>query len=228
MNVFCLIILFILGSSSASFLSVVAVRSHRSESLIYPRSHCDNCKNNLGFIELIPIFSYIFLKGKCKHCHELIDRTSFISEIFLGCLFVIAAFQSSPLDEIVIAINMLYLSLDDLEDMQVSRCFLMFFSVICIIFGHPRFLYLVITIVLTLVLLLINHQEKSIGNADIEFCGALVILIGVNSTIIVVFIACIMALFYLLIHNNYQMKLAFIPFLAFAYWISHLFHCFIK
>ena len=63
-----LIYLFILGLFVGSFYNVVALRLSKNESIVFPGSHCVNCDHKLSWYELIPVFSYIGLRGKCKKC----------------------------------------------------------------------------------------------------------------------------------------------------------------
>ncbi|MFH1874677.1 MAG: prepilin peptidase [Pseudomonadota bacterium] len=60
------------GALVGSFLNVCIVRLPREESIILPRSHCRSCEHQLSWWENIPIFSYLILKGKCRHCQEQI------------------------------------------------------------------------------------------------------------------------------------------------------------
>ena len=63
-----LLYLFLLGLFVGSFYNVVALRLCKNESIVFPGSHCVNCNHKLAWYELIPVFSYIGLRGKCKKC----------------------------------------------------------------------------------------------------------------------------------------------------------------
>lgn len=58
----------IFGAWFASFLNVVAWRVPRGESVVAPPSHCPSCGHRLGWLDLVPIFSYLFLRGRCRYC----------------------------------------------------------------------------------------------------------------------------------------------------------------
>ena len=74
------IIFFVMGLIFGSFYNGVAYRLSNNMSLVKPkRSICPKCKKELGILELIPIFSYIFLKGKCKSI-RLYERIKFKQE----------------------------------------------------------------------------------------------------------------------------------------------------
>lgn len=92
MYVFNGIMCFILGSVLASFYGVMACRLPLNKSIVKPRSHCDYCNHPLAFYELIPILSYLFLKGRCSSCHQKLSKTMIITEIGLGLSFALSYF----------------------------------------------------------------------------------------------------------------------------------------
>lgn len=77
----------ILGICIGSFLNVVALRSLAEKSWIHPPSHCPHCKHKLGFLDLIPVFSFMILKGKCRYCKQTISLQYPLTEIFTGLIF---------------------------------------------------------------------------------------------------------------------------------------------
>ena len=77
----------------ASFYDVFIMRREKNENFLWERSHCDSCHRNLKFYELIPVFSYIFLGGKCKSCGEKIGKDKFLAEILISSLSVFAFFK---------------------------------------------------------------------------------------------------------------------------------------
>lgn len=90
MDIYYGIVLFVFGTVLGSFYNVVGYRLPKGESLIYPSSHCPKCNHKLGTSELVPIFSYIFQKGKCKNCKEKISLFYPIFELSSGLLFMLA------------------------------------------------------------------------------------------------------------------------------------------
>ena len=77
----------ILGSCIGSFLNVVIDRLSSGKSIVTPQSHCDKCKRFLTPLELIPVLSYIYLKGRCKTCHTKLSIQYPLSEIVTGLIF---------------------------------------------------------------------------------------------------------------------------------------------
>ena len=90
MTLYYTIISFIFGITLGSFYNVVGYRLPRNESIVKPPSHCPNCNHRLRAIELVPIFSYIFLKGKCKNCKKKISLFYPLFELTTGILFALA------------------------------------------------------------------------------------------------------------------------------------------
>ena len=88
-----LILAFILGAVFGSFLNVVIIRTPRKESIIGNNnggSHCMSCNHKLGILDLFPIFSYIFLGGKCRYCKAKISPRYWIVELATALLFTLA------------------------------------------------------------------------------------------------------------------------------------------
>jgi leader peptidase (prepilin peptidase) / N-methyltransferase len=81
--------IFIIGLFIGSFLDVLADRLPRNESVAKGRSHCEKCKKELVWYDLIPLFSFIFLKGKCRYCHARLSAYYPIVELTTGIMFVI-------------------------------------------------------------------------------------------------------------------------------------------
>ena len=86
------VIVFLYGIIIGSFLNVVVVRVPRGESIVKVRSHCENCGYQLKWFDLIPIFSYLFLGGKCRKCKAKISAQHLIMEVLNGILYVITFF----------------------------------------------------------------------------------------------------------------------------------------
>lgn len=79
---------FVLGTIIGSFINVLVMRSLRGEQYFWGRSKCDACQRVLKWYELIPLFSFIALRGKCKTCHEPIDVMHPVVELLSGSLFL--------------------------------------------------------------------------------------------------------------------------------------------
>ena len=89
LDVYILLVAAVVGGCIASFLTCMAAR-HGQEGALTKRSHCDSCGHELGARDLVPVFSWLFLKGSCRYCGAKIPPTCVYSEIALGILFMVA------------------------------------------------------------------------------------------------------------------------------------------
>lgn len=92
MDIFFYVIIFIIGALFGSFYTLAVYRIPKRQDILFKHSYCPNCDHKLGFLDLIPIFSYIFLRGKCRYCKEKIRPRYLILEILSGLLFVLMAY----------------------------------------------------------------------------------------------------------------------------------------
>ena len=83
--------IFIIGTLLGSFFSLAIYRIPLKQDITHKRSYCPKCNHRLGFWDMIPILSYIFLGGKCRYCKEKIRPRYICLEIFSGLLFLLFA-----------------------------------------------------------------------------------------------------------------------------------------
>lgn len=88
--VMILLFIFLIGLCVGSFLNVVILRAFSNESIVFPGSKCPKCHKPLKWHHNIPVFSYLFLKGKCAFCSETISVQYPVVELVTGLLFVAA------------------------------------------------------------------------------------------------------------------------------------------
>ncbi len=87
-NLFWLIVSFVFGTIIGSFVNVAILRGEKEESLS-GRSHCPTCGHSLSPWDLVPIFSYLFLKRRCRYCHQPISSFYFWNELIMGSIFAL-------------------------------------------------------------------------------------------------------------------------------------------
>ena len=92
-----LIVLFIIGLVAGSFFNLCIHRLPRSESIVFPASHCPSCGHRLNPIDLIPVLGYLVLAGKCRYCHAPISFRYPLVELLTGGLFVLVALHWPPM-----------------------------------------------------------------------------------------------------------------------------------
>lgn len=82
-------LVFLYGLIIGSFLNVCIFRIIKNESVILPASHCTSCKSNLKPVDLIPVLSYIILRGRCRYCKEKVSIQYPLVEVFTGFIFIL-------------------------------------------------------------------------------------------------------------------------------------------
>lgn len=78
----------LIGALLGSFYLVIGTRLPLKDNVITGRSRCDHCHQVLSWFELIPIFSFLFLRGNCRYCHQKIDISHFLIEVFTSLIFL--------------------------------------------------------------------------------------------------------------------------------------------
>ena len=81
--------IFIFGLIVGSFLNCVIYRLKTEESIVLSRSHCPQCGHRLNWKDLMPVFSFLFLKGRCRYCSKKISWQYPAVEIATGALFLL-------------------------------------------------------------------------------------------------------------------------------------------
>jgi leader peptidase (prepilin peptidase)/N-methyltransferase len=102
MEVLSIIGFTILGMALGSFFNVCIDRLPREESILNPPSHCEACHHRLGPKDLIPIFSYLWLRGRCRYCHQPIPRRLFLVELVTAAIFPLLYLSYGLTSEFVI------------------------------------------------------------------------------------------------------------------------------
>jgi leader peptidase (prepilin peptidase)/N-methyltransferase len=92
---------FIYGSLLGSFLNVVIFRLPRNEDLVFKRSNCPNCHYQINWYELFPIFSFIFLKGRCSKCKTKISFRYPLTELIVALMVVFLLPSDFDLNSII-------------------------------------------------------------------------------------------------------------------------------
>ena len=87
MQIFISILLFLTGLLLGSFFNVCIYRIPREESIVFPASHCTSCNRQLTWTELLPVFSWLALGGKCRTCKSRISIQYPLVELITGLLF---------------------------------------------------------------------------------------------------------------------------------------------
>lgn len=129
-------IVFLFGISIGSFLNVVILRLPRNESLIKRSSHCMTCGAKIRAIDLIPVFSWLALRGKCHSCGEKISPRYPVVETLNGLLFVLAFFVLDLNAEAIITCVLMSLlvvvGFMDWDTMEIDERVLAFIAILTV------------------------------------------------------------------------------------------------
>lgn len=123
---------FFLGGCIGSFVNVVALRTANDTSFLRGRSHCPKCGATLRGVDLIPVLSYLFLRGRCHACHARISLRYPVTELVSGGLFMLCLWQYGlsleALNACLLASLLLCVFLTDLDTLTIPNglvlCFL--------------------------------------------------------------------------------------------------------
>ena len=223
------LLIFMIGTCFGSFISCMAQR-YIAHTSILGRSHCDYCGHTLHLLDLIPVLSYILLKGQCRYCHHKLNKNLLIHEVTAGFLFVLFYLHDG--------LNILYLS---------HICILTCFYIISIIDFHLyeipdsyllislltsfKMIYLKESLLFLLFLILFVYLfykiegKEGLGGGDIKMLGVCTLSLGFYQTLSILSIACFLGIIFSFI--NKKKMIPFGPFIAIGWLTISLFDSFI-
>lgn len=228
------IIIFIFGIVLGSFYTVVGERLPENKSIVTPPSHCPKCNHILKFYELIPVFSYLFLGGKCLKCKQKIPVLSTIIELTTGILFLLSYLHYGISVKLFIAlvfISMLMIIIvSDIRYMVICDEILiigniLIFTLLIIDIGLKNSLISVVNgLICFLIMLVIKKlgdiifKRESMGGGDIKLMFTFGLTMGVASSVASIFLSSFIGLpiSLILMKNNSSHEIPFGPYLSVA------------
>ena len=150
MRICFLIGLFILGACLGSFLCCEARRLYlKGKEKLGPRSVCLSCKTKLKWYDNIPIFSWLFLRGKCRKCSKKIGALEFLSELGVGLAFLCLGTTFDPFNTVALDWPIFIITLI----LTLILCFLAIYDGMC---GELPLIFLFLAIIFSLVLVVLK------------------------------------------------------------------------
>jgi len=112
--IFYYVLFFSIGITFGSFFTLAVHRIPLKQDITHTRSYCPKCNHRLEFLDLIPVFSYLFLKGKCRYCKEPIRIRYLLLELLTGSIFLAVGIKVGLLIffDLAILINTIFLLLN--------------------------------------------------------------------------------------------------------------------
>lgn len=198
-------LVFILGLVLGSFYNVVALRTLSGENLAFPPSHCSNCNHQLHRKDLVPVFSWLFLKGKCRYCGDKISPIYPIGELLTATSYTIIFHQfgltMEGLIQLVFITVMIWATMSDLKATMVPDRFVVIgiLSVFILraIHGVNLGYYLIsMLIAFGLLLFILIASNGKMGGADVKLYALIGLSIGWQSSLASLFYASIIAILF--------------------------------
>lgn len=216
----------IFGLCFGSFLNVLILRLPKGENIAFPASHCFSCGRKLKFYHNIPLFSYIFLRGKCGFCASKISFQYPLIEAISGILVVLMYLKfGTSAESTLIAIAILLLLALSAIDWKFSEVpdnlnfSALVFGLAGGLFWHRDFIFVVgsaFAFAGFFTLLRFAFQsfakKEAMGEGDIIIVATMAGILGWQIAFIAIFLGALFSLCVLLLKGR-DFKLPFIPFL---------------
>lgn len=235
------LVLIIGGLMVGSFLNVCIYRIPLKLSIIAPRSHCTTCDHVLSAWENIPVFSYIFLRGRCSSCRERISFRYPLVELLTALVFLVVygrfGWSADFLIYLVFAALLIVITFVDLDHMIIPNGFLLFGILpglgLAALNWDQVHTYLIGALGLGAGFYLIGllgnlvFKKESLGMGDVKFVALIGLMLGWANGLVAVFAAFISALvlFAALLpfgKISFSQKVPFGPFLSLGAFIGFL------
>lgn len=242
MNTLFLVWLFIVGTVFGSFFGVVGTRLSEGKSIVKPRSHCNYCNHILKWYELIPIFSYIIQRGKCRNCKKNLSIFYPIVELLTGFLFAVCyfcfGFSIEFLMSLLIVSFLVIVIVSDLTYLIIPDEVTLFFSIVVIIIklfglGIRESLFSILSGILLfslmyIIMLMGNKifKKETLGGADIKLMFFVGLILQPSLGIFSIFFSSCLALPVSLISllKNKNNVIPFGPFILIAVFLIYCFY----
>lgn len=228
--VYLLVLCVILGLCMGSALNCLAWRIANKKSWTKGKSICPACRHELHTLDLIPLFSYIFSKGKCRYCGEKISPRYPLTELGLAIIFAAVflrfGFTLYTLDIMVLASCLFTLSLIDLDTMTIPDRFLIIPAVCHLVYayyygGFASVWYalwhgLVLGGAVLLLSLFMDKvlKKESMGGGDIKLLFVLGLFLDLPECLLLLVFSCVLGLVMALLLRRSEKAFPFGPALS--------------
>lgn len=195
------ILIFLYGLLIGSFLNVVIYRVPEKQNIVTTRSHCMSCGYELKWYDLVPLFSYLALGGKCRKCKAKISVQYPLIEVLNGILYlVVFAKWGLSVDSLLYCLlfsALIALSVIDFRTYEIplgiNGCILLL-GVLQVVFHLSLWKdYLIgfLAVSLPLYFLFMITKGRGIGGGDVKLMAVCGLVIGWQNIILAFFLGCI-------------------------------------
>ena len=227
---------FLYGIVIGSFLNVCILRIPAKESIVSTGSHCMNCGKKIKWYDLVPVFSYVILKGRCRQCKEKISAQYPIVELLNAVcyliLFLVKGFSVNTICLCLASSALIVISFIDFRTLEIPvslNVFILCVAVFNLAFDYTNWLSYIIgffAVSVFLFICFIVTGGKGIGGGDIKLMACAGLLVGVKEIVFALVVGCIVGSIIQLIRMKVSKAgrlFAFGPYLAIGIFISMLY-----
>lgn len=221
-----ILFIFIIGLFIGSFYNVVAMRTLKGESIVVSRSHCTSCGHILGPLDLVPVFSYIFLRGRCRYCKVKISPLYCFGELITGItlayLYWIFGLSFDFAIHAMLGSMLVILVISDLLEKTIPNKIvlvgLLTIFILRIIKGERILFYILSSLgIFSLLFLVMIMSGDKLGGGDVKLYAVIGLAIGIWGSLVSLFLASLFALLLimpLVLTKRINMKhpVPFVPF----------------
>ena len=196
------ILFFLFGITVGSFLNVLIYRIPKKEDFVKARSHCMSCGYQLEWFDLIPLFSWIFLGGKCRKCKTKLSVQYPLIELLNGLLwlttFLFFGLSVTTLLYCGLESSLIALSVIDFRTYEIPVGFNVFVLILGLIrvvtdyHSWQEYLIGLVSVSVPLLLIFYATKGKGIGGGDIKLMAAVGLLLGWKLTALAFFLGCLL------------------------------------
>lgn len=211
------IFVFLYGLVCGSYFNVVGMRLYQESGARPIRSYCDHCKRQLKWWELVPVLSYIGLKGHCSKCHHQVSILYPVMELTVAILWTLTVikfgFTQTSLFYIVLWSGLAICTVSDLIYYKISnKVLLIGFVVLGLSHQLPLSESLVgISIMILIFAISLFINSSAIGMGDVKLMLLLSFYLGAQISIWILMLASLLGVFYCLLFK--PIKIPFVPFI---------------
>ena len=228
----------VLGAVIGSFVNVVSVREGKGEDFVHGRSYCPHCQHSLHALDLLPILSYLFLRGKCRYCKQSISVRYFLVEIVFTVLFILVALLKQPTDIVgyYFCTMCMLIALMDVDSYEIDLRLLLVLTMVGFSIRIDAVEGAILSMVAGLILYITVYgvgkwiwQEEVFGMGDVYFLAALgpyfslsqILFVGLFSFVIGGGV--VIGWMILSKRNQLYEKIPFAPFISISALLTYLF-----
>lgn len=207
-------ILFFIGAVFGSAVCCMEERSLQKESWFIGRSRCEMCGHKLCWYDLIPVISYILLRGRCRYCGKPYGIRNVIVEMIMGAAFVMS---DGYIPYMILSVILCYISMIDIDTYSVPQGAVLLLLIQAIVFMDGwknipaalagAFIIWIISFVLKSLL-----HKTVMGFGDVELYFITILYIGMYKGIFSIMLSCIYGILCIVILRSE--KIPFTPMIA--------------